>query len=382
MTADADIAIVGAGCAGLSLAVALAVAETGGRVLLLEPRREYTRDRTWCFWNTEPHPFEAAVSHSWSRWRVSDGTASATRGGRYRYCHLPADAFYEAALARLAREPRVRLCRGVRVHSLRPAAGGRVCVETDRGGVTAGRVFDSRAPLGAPAPVFVQSFLGWHVRTDRACFDPETVELMQFLPSSVPGRIRFVYVLPFARDEALVEMTYLDDPALPEPACEAELEAWLRAHAGGWEVLYTGAGTPGGAGGRGGGPPAPPPTLPGVTRIGIAGGRLKPSSGYGFLRIQRHSRAIAQAVRASRPAPVAAERALYGRLDRIFLRALQAEPAQGPELFLRMFAGAGPDALVRFLSERSTGLAEIARVAWSLPKLPMLRAAFSTQGPA
>jgi hypothetical protein len=59
-------------------------------------------------------------------------------------------------------------------------------------------------------------------------------------------------------------------------------------------------------------------------------------------------------------------------MDTVFLHALQSTDAA--ELFLAMFAGAQPDALVRFLGEASP-VSEALRVAWSLPKLPMLGAA-------
>ena len=370
MRPDADIAILGAGCAGLSLAAALAHAHVHGRVLLLEPRTAYTRDRTWCFWNTEEHPFTSAISHSWKSWRVSDGPHEALqRSRRYRYCHIAGDDFYHAALARIEREPEQELRRGVTVHSTGLHSSGLVEIETSSGRILARQVFDSRPPVGIAAPALLQRFTGWQVRTAQPCFDPETVELMRFLPSDVPGRTRFLYLLPFSRTEALVEMTYLDAAHLAEPPYEQDLTAWLGEQARDWEVLYTEQGSL---------PMQAASAVPAGTihPIGIRGGRLKPSSGYGFLRIQRHSRLIAQALRAGRPVPSGAESRLYNAMDAIFLRAVQRSPASAPALFLRMFARSSPDALVRFLSETSEP-GEMLRVALSLPKLPMLGAALA-----
>ncbi len=371
MTPDAEIVIVGAGCAGLSLAAALALERVPGRVLLLEPRTVYTRDRTWCFWNTEEHPFTSAVSHSWNAWGVSaNGRAVLRQSRRYRYCHIAGDRFYRDAVERVDRAPEQQLCRGVSVRSIAREANGLQAVETDQGRLLARQVFDSRPAAGdqASQPAFLQRFLGRHVRTAQACFDPEAVELMRFLPSDVPGRIRFLYLLPFSATEALVEMTYLDAPTLPPPAYDRELDAWLRQQTDDWEVLYTEQGS-----------------LPmsvaridageaGVIPIGVRGGRLKPSSGYGFLRIQRHSRALARAMRLGAPLLGTAEPGVYSAMDAVFLQALQSRPDAASELFLRMFARSDPDALVRFLSEGSAGPGEILRVAWSLPKGPMLRA--------
>ncbi len=381
MKADVEVAILGAGCAGLSLAAALAdEGVSPGAVMLLEPREEYTRDRTWCFWNTDEHPFLPAVSHSWSSWRVSEGRRSAfQQSRRYRYCHIAADDFYRMGQDVVERAPEMELCRGVRVLAVEPRPDGLIEVETDRGRVRAKRVFDSR-PLdgnGFRRAALLQRFLGWHVRTAEPCFDPETVDLMRFLPSDTPGRVRFLYLLPFSPAEALVEMTYLDDPGLPEPAYERELEAWLGKRASRWEVLYSERGSlPMGTALS---PPGKP--IPGVIPIGVRGGRLKPSSGYGFLRIQRHSRAIARALRVGARIPRTAEPGFYGWMDGVFLQAIRMEPEAAPELFLQMFARSEPDALVRFLSERSAGAGELLRVAWSLPKLRMVRAAATPASP-
>ncbi len=363
---------MGAGCAGLSLAASLGAAQTPGTVLLLEPRTSYIRDRTWCFWNTEEHLFSSAISHRWESWRVSRGErAVVRRSDRYQYCHIAGDDFYAQGLRAVERAPGQELCQGVSVHSVEPQASGLVRVETNSGGLLAREVFDSRPAVGCSPPLLVQRFLGWHVRAARPCFDARTVELMRFLPSDRPGRVRFLYLLPFSPTEALVEMTYLDAPDLPEPFAEDELKSWLEENAGNWEVVYTE---------RGALPMTPAGRQPGgldhdpehVHAIGVRGGRLKPSSGYGFLRIQRHSRAIARALAAGTPAPRTAEPQRYSLLDAVFLRALRTgDPA---ELFLAMFAGANPDALVRFLGEASP-MSETLRVAWSLPKLPMLGAA-------
>jgi len=368
---DTEIAIVGGGCAGLSLAAALGLARVPGHVLVLEPRTDYKRDRTWCFWDTDEHPFSAAISHRWSRWQVSDDLQTALQSSqRYSYCHIAGDDFYHAAVCRLEGEPEQELCRGVTVHSVEPHSSGLLAVETSNGRLLARHVFDSR-PQRAGTPTLLQRFVGWHVRASSPCFDASVAGLMSFLPSGTVGRTRFIYVLPFSSTEALVEMTYLDDPQLPPPKYERDLNTWLSERTGSWEVLYTECGSL----------PMQPAGKATTSHlnlhtIGIPAGRLKPSSGYGFLRIQRHSRAIAHALLHGQTVPTRAEPRLYGILDVIFLRALQQPGVDAGGLFLRMFTRTTPDALVRFLSEQSSP-AEMAQVALSLPLLPMMRAALA-----
>ena len=170
-------------------------------------------------------------------------------------------------------------------------------------------------------------------------------------------------------------MTYFDAPGLPAPPPNADLQNWLAERTSRYQVLYAEHGT------------LPMDTFlpltqqPGVHAIGTAGGRLKPSSGYGFLRIQRHSLAIAEALMQGRPLPQTAEPRLYRWMDGFFLRALQSSPAAAIELFLSMFSHSRPDELARFLGESSSP-GETLRVALTLPKLPMLRALLPAGLPA
>ncbi len=371
---DADVLILGGGCAGLSLAVALAERAPAMRVRTLEERSAYRRDRTWCFWNTAPHPFSAGVTHRWDSWRVRHAGAEARQwSARYHYEHLPADRFYELALEKL-RPTRSEPALGVSVRAVRQA--GEVCeVETDRGILRSWWVFDSRPHRSESLqPVLVQRFCGWHLRTERPCFDASVVDLMDFQPGMGTRRTTFFYLLPFSSTEALVEATYLDDPVLPPADAEEALREYLQELCGDdYEMLYGEAATlP-----MGGWREDRSQNRPGsrVLDIGTRGGRVKASSGYAFGRIQRQSAAIAQALGRGERVPRSFEPRLYGVLDRIFLEALRRSPDHAADYFMAMFRRVPADALVRFLSETATA-GEVLRVMLALPKLEFLQAAF------
>ena len=73
--ASVDVAIVGGGMSGLALACQIDrrnnLKQTRTiKSLVLEPRNRYQRDKTWCFWRREAGHFDAAISHSWSRWEI------------------------------------------------------------------------------------------------------------------------------------------------------------------------------------------------------------------------------------------------------------------------------------------------------------------------
>jgi len=87
-----DLAILGGGCAGLSLAHALAASHVTGSVVILEPRSAYTDDRSWCFWASNSNNSEASsvmperwrdqVHHSWAHWRLVKLTKPRQAGKR------------------------------------------------------------------------------------------------------------------------------------------------------------------------------------------------------------------------------------------------------------------------------------------------------------
>ena len=138
---------------------------------------------------------------------------------------------------------------------------------------------------------------------------------------------------------------------------------------GGYEVLYTeAAALPMGERLRS------PRGRSRVVEIGTRGGRVKPSSGYAFLRIQRQSQALATALACGMPFPTRFEASWYDSLDRIFLRALKRSPARVPTYFLQLFRHLPPDTLVRFLSETASP-GEVLQVMLALPKLDFLQAA-------
>jgi Brp/Blh family beta-carotene 15,15'-monooxygenase len=223
--------------------------------------------------------------------------------------------------------------------------------------------------LDKPASGLVQRFTGWHIRTEAECFDPSSIDLMDFESSVTSGRTTFFYILPFNEREALIEVTYLDDPRLVPANSEYDLKRKVdELTRGRYQVLYRE---------RASLPmhclPARPSQEDGVIRIGRLGGRLKPSSGYAFLRIQRQSKAIAQALGSGESLPTDYEAGFYKVLDHIFLETLERRAADASSYFVPLFQQVPPDTLVRFLGE-SASLAESFSVVMALPKWPFLRA--------
>ncbi|MEU3241974.1 MULTISPECIES: lycopene cyclase family protein [unclassified Streptomyces] len=381
---EADIAIVGAGAAGLSLAHRLSCPAPGSRrlsVVLVNapPGPLRPPSRTWCFWEPDRGLYDAAVTASWQQLRVRTPSGQAIVGGiaPLRYKMIRSDDF-EGLIARdLAESGDVQRIEAS-VEAVEGIAGGaHVHARTADGRpltVRASWVFDSR-PLGslpAARTTLLQHFHGCFVRSDRPIFDVGTVELMDFRTPQPPRGLSFGYVLPTCRREALVEYTEFSSAVLSQPAYQSALRHYTEVVLGltGLEVVSAETGVI---------PMTDAPfarqTAPTVFRIGTAGGATRPSTGYTFTAVQRQTQAVAGALLAGRhPLPPPAHSARSRAMDAVMLRALASGRVEGAAFFARLFSQVPMERLLRFLDGR-TRLHEDLLVGMRTPLLPMLRSA-------
>lgn len=377
---DADVIVVGAGAAGLSLATHL----SGGRhrVILLDRRAGFAHDRTFSGFRVTPHPFEGAIERTYRYVALHEPGRDVVRAAAaHPYVTIPGDLFYETALRAIGRGGNVEISIGREVRRIDgDAAAG--WVDTDAGTLRARMIFDARGALpeprgpAAPGEVgFVQRFLGRVVRTERPIFVPERATLMDFRVSQDRGP-HFVYVLPRSAREALVEDTYFAATDVrPTDVEHADaIDAWLAAaRAGGVEVLREERGALPMTTVR----PRPHPS-PRVRAIGIAGGAAKPSTGYAFAFIQREAARIARVLAASDlhvvPQLPAARSATAAFLDGVFLAWMRGAPREAARVFCDLFERAPIESVARFLSE-AAGPLDHARVMAVMPTAPFLRIA-------
>ena len=384
MTAtDWDIVIVGGGLGGLSLAVELAQPEYAHlRVLVLEKRTRYARDRTWSYWASGMHRYSALERRRWHAWRVGFNGQHAQQNiapdSALAYCTLDADAFYAFAQSQIAASPNVRLQLGVSVieileepvHTLRLENGSTL---------TSLWVMDGR-PLGLPkAEGLCQHFMGWEIETPIDCFDPNTVELMDFQPAT--SGLHFLYVLPYGPRRALVESTWMS-PYAHRPDYGAELQNYLQSRYGlalnklSYQQVYQEQGCLD--------LQATPRTYP-VTdgsyrrvSLGRSAGTLRSSTGFAFLETiadaQRVARCFANVPLVDVRVPPYRRDALDAWMDKIFCEGMMADWPRAPEHFVAMFKGVSAPTLVSFLTGHPSMLQRL-QVSLQLPKWHFLRAA-------
>ena len=382
MSAAWDIVIVGGGLSGLALAAELSQPVfTKLRILVLEARTDYVRDRTWSYWRSESQPAHAYAHLErarWNRWRVGQGDRLATQQhSTTHYCTLDADAFYQEALRKVRACQHIELRLGAPVKAV--VDGVTPTVRTSSlEAISASWICDARPPAPKHGASLVQQFAGWEVRTQQDVFDVNTVDLMRF--ETCEQGLHFFYVLPYSARGALIESTWVS-AANVKPDYEAELQHYTQQILGkqNFEITYREKGV------------LPLQSVPRklgqrVLPIGSNAGTLRPSTGYAFIDTLQHTQQLTKSLLQSlgqnpngdalqnwQP-PQFARPAIDLWMDRVFLDVLQNDWSRAPEFFLQMFEHVDTANLLAFLTGNAT-LAQRMAVARVLPKSPFLSAA-------
>jgi len=372
-----DLVILGGGCAGLSLSMALAA--QGGhcpRTLVIESRTEYTNDRTWCYWKNFSTPAPYPTRHHWQTMRVTHAGRSVSLDcGSTPYQMVAAQDFYAAAQALIDRTPNMALRLGTSVVGETSHSGGVWNIRTSAGNVTARSVVDTRPPQlpRRDGATLWQSFYGHEIECSAAVFDPLSLDLMNFLAPDARD-VPFVYVLPMTPTRALVEVTVFGatplasrelctrlDAAVAQRVGSAPFTTLRREHG----ILPMGLNE------------TPRSAHKSFVKVGVMAGGARPSTGYAFQRIQRWAGECAHAL-VSRGHPVGHQPdALPLRvMDQIFLDVLRANPSSGGALFFALFSRVDTARVIRFLSGNA-GVVDSLAVVAAMPVLPFVKAALA-----
>ena len=356
-----DLLVAGAGLAGFATLRALERHGLGDlRVLLVDAAPRRGDDRTWCFWETTPGPFEELVAHRWGGLDLfgPDGVHQRLAPEPYAYKMIRGGAFFDHHERWLEGRPQVERRVG-RVAAVR-TEGDRAVAEVDGERVEATWALDATAvPQDVPAGYhgLLQHFLGWEVVAEEPSFDPGVATFMDFRVPQEDGTC-FVYVLPTDPRRALVEYTVFSPGVWPVDRYEARLRDYLAARGGGgYRVERTEVGVipmtdrpfPATRGAR-------------VRTIGTAGGLTKASTGYTFTRVVRHAEALARGWAATGAPPVLrAGRPRNALMDAVLLRGLATGRQDGASFFARLFARNPAPRVFAFLDE-DTALADEVRL--------------------
>ena len=189
-----DYIIIGGGCAGLSLAYEL---ETHNKLkdknlAIIEPRDEYKRDKTWSFWKVFPHNYEDCVKKSWDNFTInSPNDTKYVECQATPYQTIDSGLFYNKILSKLRLNKNIFFFKNIN--------------EVNN---TNSIIFNSVPQIDNQKKNLWQHFCGVEIETDKEFFDDKIFNLMDFACDQ-RNNVHFFYTLPFAKNKALVETTWI-----------------------------------------------------------------------------------------------------------------------------------------------------------------------------
>ncbi|MDC1129649.1 lycopene cyclase family protein [Candidatus Pelagibacter sp.] len=328
-----DYTIIGGGCAGLSLAYELEIHNKlkNKTLAIIEPRLEYKKDKTWSFWKTTDHDFEDCVKKSWKKFSINiPNKTNFLECDKLPYQSIDSGLFYEKINSILKQNLNISFYSDISEISLNNSF-----------------IFNSVPSKDSVGNRLWQHFKGVEIETTKNVFDDEIINLMDFDCQQLDS-VHFFYTLPYEKNKALVETTWLSGMNNDlEMNYDEQLKNYIENHLNikNYKINYKEKG-------------AIPLFYPSnmneknKMNIGTAGCMTRLSTGYTFLNIQEHSRFIRENIENIRNVQKYEIRKKYRFLDKIFLRVLNRHPKKMPNIFFKMFDNS-PKTVIKFLSNKS-----------------------------
>ena len=268
-----DYIIIGGGCAGLSLAYELEIHKklANKTLAIIEPRTEYKRDKTWSFWKVFEHNFDDCVKKNWKNFSINlPSDTKHLECNNFPYQSIDSELFYKKIINKLKENKNISFFKDIKDINQNNSF-----------------IFNSVPSLKTDDNSLWQHFCGVEIKTKDNIFDDGIINLMDF-DCEQKGSVHFFYTLPFEKNKALVETTWLSkmsDGSLKDYDIQIKNYIEQNLKIKNYEIIYKEEG-------------AIPLFYPSNTdeknkiNIGTAGGMTRLSTGYTFLNIQEHSKYI------------------------------------------------------------------------------------------
>lgn len=369
-----DYLFIGAGASSSLLLMAMHQRGllNGMRIAVLEPDAKQLNDKTYCFWANESEPIStlcsSLIKYQWPLVRINQSQPQSI--DPLRYMQVSSLDLYNETRSLFAKYNIVSFKQTV--ISLASTEGSTTVI-TDRQSWQAPRVFDSRPPMYLPPKELeshlLQSFIGYVVELENPIIDPTCIDLMDFNIDQ-QSSTQFVYVLPYANNKMLVELTRFDEKPINEIEAKPLLDAYILKRFGKYRLLDIETGC------------IPMSNaafnvdqMSGVVPMGARAGAIKPSTGYGFKNMALHAIQICEALEKNTNIPLITNRSRFAFYDRLLLYILRTEPSSGKPIFDALFNKNNATTVLTFLEEHSNPIQEL-KIFYSLPKAPFINALF------
>ena len=373
-----DYIICGAGASGLILVSSMINDKyfSNKKILLIEKENKNLNDRTWSFWEEKNGKFDELLSKSWSFAKFkSSNTNLKFNLDPFIYKTIRSSDFYKKLFGK------IKLSKQIKIQNLEVkkiiSKKNKVFVHTNSeefvGKYVFSSILDKTKLKNSSFPYLIQHFEGWFIKTEKPLFNDNEATLMDFSIKQ-KNDTRFIYILPFKSNEALVEFTLFSKSILKKPEYEKVLKQYMTSKGiNNYEILEKEKGI------------IPMTCYPfekhndsRLLFIGTAGGWTKASSGYTFKNIINKTELLINFLKKENDLKKFNNKSRFNFYDLILIDVLYNFNHLGNKIFSSLFMNNKPNKVFKFLDETTTFLDEL-KIMYSFPwsiKILFIKALF------
>jgi len=350
-----DYIICGGGASGLLLSNALLSDKyfNDKKILIIEKDSKTDNDKTFGFWNDKESVLDNLVFKEWEYAEFRDSNShNSFLLSPYKYKMIKSNEFYSNIGDKISKASNFTYLKST-VNEIDQVNNK---VKTDDGEFSCSIIFSSiyNEVSFKKYPLLKQHFIGWTIETKNEFFDDNKITFMDFSVDQ-KDEIRFMYILPFSKNKALIEYTLFSSEIISDDEYEREIKTYLKkSNILNYSILEKEKGMI---------PMTCYPFFENNTdayyQIGTAGGWSKPSTGYTIKNSIEKINIIIKSLKQNKPLSKIRFKNRFWYYDLLFLDVLIASKGKGSQVFSDLFKNNDPIKIFKFLDEKTSVMEEL-----------------------
>jgi len=344
------------------------------KILILDKEKKATNNRTWCFWEKNEGEWDDVLTKSWKKILFKSPIHSLEDSiFPYQYKMIRSEKFYHKIWNQLANKTNITFIEEAVLSIHQEENSAKV--------ITSSATFHSKVVLNSiifsdeykkqtKFPVLQQHFVGFFIKTSEDSFNDESATFMDFkIPQK--GNTRFMYILPYSKNEALFEYTLFSENLLPISEYEIEIEKYLKEkNITNYTITEKEKGSI-------------PMTCyhfwknnsQNIIHIGTAGGWSKASTGFTFKNTTKKTIQLIAYLKGGKPLQSFHKINKFWFYDLLLLDILHEKNYLGSTLFGELFKRTSVQNILKFLDEETSFIEDL-KILMKMPPANFIRAIF------
>jgi lycopene beta-cyclase len=371
-----DYIIVGGGASGLMMAYRMSKDTffDDKTILILDKEKKTLNDRTWCYWEDKNDEWNDVVTISWDTIIFkSDVYKTEQVITPYQYKMIQSKDFYLKIWNHIEQKTNFTF-QSKNVASIHKLKGEAEVITSNQVFKTKKLInsilFNNEYKKQTKYPVLQQHFVGFFIKTKEDIFDDSAATFMDFTVAQ-NGNTRFMYILPYKKNEALFEYTLFSEDLLKYNEYKLAIEEYLESkNITDYEIVDKEQGSI-------------PMTCynfweqnsENIINIGTAGGWSKASTGFTFKNTTKKTAKLIVHLKQNKSLESFHKINKFWFYDLLLLDILQEKNHLGAVLFSDLFKRTPSKRILKFLDEE-TSLFEDLQVILKMPPKNFIRAIY------